>query len=446
MSNSNNKDVMRYAVLQTGYTEHPAGSNKTKFGKQFGMNGVPWCAEFVWASGENAKGSNPIAKSANAAGIQDLTVSQKGGSWVLKKTASNSKKKTGLSKVKFGDIVSFDFGRNNGIRQHTALCIGRDGDYYICIEGNTSSSNKGSQSNGGGVFIRYRKYTQVCSIARPRYSASPTYSPKTPYTGSVPKLPKRGYFKKGDKGSQVKALQTALNWATNAGLKVDGEFGNATLFAVIWMQVTTSLVPDGQFGQKSLAKLVAIINSKKKQSKPVATKADKLYDKMVELSYDSSVPKSFYGFPQGKPKAAYKSALDKIYPDHKKWRKEIRTGASCSVYVATTVKASGVDMNFKCDDPPKIMDYLAKSSKWKKVNEGNKPLPKDKLKPGDIIVYEKTGSNGNGHICFYKKGDYIAEANFGRCYPHRTKMPRAYTNATYIKNTYKRFAIYRIKE
>ena len=48
MANSTVIDVMRIALRQYGYTESPAGSNKTKFGKAFGLNGVPWCMEYEW--------------------------------------------------------------------------------------------------------------------------------------------------------------------------------------------------------------------------------------------------------------------------------------------------------------------------------------------------------------------------------------------------------------
>lgn len=432
--NSTVRDVMRQAVRQTGYMESPAGSNRTKFGKQFGMNGVPWCAEFVWASGENAAGTNPIAKSANAAGIQDLTVS-KGGSWVLKKTTSNKTKKAGLPKIKLGDIVSFDFGRNNGIRQHTGFALGRDGDYYICIEGNTSTTDRGSQSNGGCVAIRKRHYTQVCAIARPAYGSSKKPVPTTPYTGKIPALPKRGFFKRNDKGTQVMVLQRALNWAAGEKLLVDGEFGGATLAAVVLFQSDMGIAPDGQFGKESLAKLKALIKDKDKP-----TKAEMILDKAVALSYPLDTPKKKYAFEGGAPKATYKAALDKIFPDHGKWKKQIRTGASCSVFVATVMRST-IDKSFMCDDPCKVYDYLKDSPKWEKVNSGIKPTT---LKAGDVICYHKP--NHAGHILIYKGGGYIIEANFGRYYPHRAAIPKAYNNATYIANTYKRFGVFRVKE
>lgn len=259
MAMAKNTDVLRYALQQYGYTESPAGSNNNKFGREFGMNYEPWCAEFVWACGENVSGANPIYKSANAAYIQDETVSKKGGSWVMQKTASTKTKKAGLSKVRLGDIVDFDFGAGDKVRDHTSLAVGRWGDCYVCIEGNTSFSNSGSQSNGGCVALRFRKYTEVCSIVRPKYTKEKWYKPTSPYAGTLPKLPSRGYFKYGDKSGEVKKLQKALAWANGYALKADKDFGGKTFAEVVIFQLTWGLMPDGEFGEKSLGKMSEVI-------------------------------------------------------------------------------------------------------------------------------------------------------------------------------------------
>lgn len=77
---------------------------------------------------------------------------------------------------------------------------------------------------------------------------------KKKYTGAFPTLPKRGYFKKGDDGTQVKRLQRLLNWAVDAGLKVDGDCGSKTIAAVKKFQKAYDIKVDGLFGKKSLAK------------------------------------------------------------------------------------------------------------------------------------------------------------------------------------------------
>lgn len=78
------------------------------------------------------------------------------------------------------------------------------------------------------------------------------------YTGTFPKLPSRGYFKSGDKGTQVKYLQKLLNWLTGAGLVVDGIVGQKTINAVRTFQEDTGLVEDGLFGKNCLAKAKTI--------------------------------------------------------------------------------------------------------------------------------------------------------------------------------------------
>lgn len=74
------------------------------------------------------------------------------------------------------------------------------------------------------------------------------------YSGTLPTLPKRGYFKTGDTGSQVKYLQKFLNWYGKYGLSVDGVLGNMTSLAIKKFQTAEGLVVDGKFGAKSLAK------------------------------------------------------------------------------------------------------------------------------------------------------------------------------------------------
>ncbi|MCQ2545938.1 MAG: phage tail tip lysozyme [Clostridia bacterium] len=73
------------------------------------------------------------------------------------------------------------------------------------------------------------------------------------YTGTLPKLPFRGYFKKGDKGTQVKYLQKCLNWA-GCKATVDGSYGNGTVEAVKKLQKKLGLKADGQFGKQTLEK------------------------------------------------------------------------------------------------------------------------------------------------------------------------------------------------
>ena len=78
------------------------------------------------------------------------------------------------------------------------------------------------------------------------------------YSGTFPTLPSRGYFKNGDKGTQVKNLQMFLNWCLGNCLAVDGIIGGNTTAAVKVFQRHYGLAVDGLFGKDSLAKAKTI--------------------------------------------------------------------------------------------------------------------------------------------------------------------------------------------
>ena len=40
-------NLLRIARGELGNTESPAGSNRTKYGKWFGLDGNPWCLMFI---------------------------------------------------------------------------------------------------------------------------------------------------------------------------------------------------------------------------------------------------------------------------------------------------------------------------------------------------------------------------------------------------------------
>lgn len=80
---------------------------------------------------------------------------------------------------------------------------------------------------------------------------------KKAYTGTWPKLPSRGYFKKGDKGTQVKNLQKFLKWY-GYDITTGGKYGPSTVSAVKKFQKAMNLKRDGKFGKKTLAKAKTI--------------------------------------------------------------------------------------------------------------------------------------------------------------------------------------------
>lgn len=85
------------------------------------------------------------------------------------------------------------------------------------------------------------------------YGDNPEPKPERSYTGTLPKLPKRGWFSSGDTGEQVKLLQKFLNWYFGySRLAVDGEVGRLTLNAVRDYQAAEGLKVDGGFGPECL--------------------------------------------------------------------------------------------------------------------------------------------------------------------------------------------------
>jgi len=147
--------IVDIALLEVGVKESPDNSNKQKYGKWFGLNGVAWCGIFVsWCYFKAGYSLGNIGYLKGFAGVQ---------------TAYNHFKVTGelvtKETVKPGDIVMFDWG-GDGHCDHTGIFSKDLGNgCFECIEGNTSLTN---QSNGGEVMIRKRNYCLVKGFAHPK--------------------------------------------------------------------------------------------------------------------------------------------------------------------------------------------------------------------------------------------------------------------------------------
>ena len=408
--------VVKIARSQIGVKESPAGSNRTKYGADFGMNGETWCAIFAWWCGWKAsdedQSKNPFPKSASAANIQDVMVSSRGGSWVMPKSRSKDKRESMCRQALPGDSVSFDFGAYDAFRDHTGIIDHIEGDYVICIEGNTSGS--GSQWNGGMVCKKRRHYSEICAVARPAYA-----KPK-PYKNT------KEMAVDGDFGYQT--IYRMQRWL---GVKVDGDIGKNTIKALqervgtkqdgLWGHGTTKRLQeflgvkaDGDFGKKTIEALQAHLNNviaSVPDSRPKTKKTTKL-DKICKLCEKCAWPKGtsrkIYGYPNGKRRKAYVKALNKSFKDRSGWRHQTRVGTSCDVAVAVIIRASGIDKLFPrgCDD---IMKYLASSrgrKKWKCLKEKHWK----KWKPGTVIFQQyKTGGK---HIFIYFGHGLVFNAHY----------------------------------
>ena len=143
-----NHCIVDIARKEIGTTEKPAKSNKTKYGKWFGWDGVAWCGIFVsycyYLAGKPLKG---VGFSKGFAGCQTAVAYYKKNNKIV-------------TKPEAGDIVFFDWN-NDGRYDHTGIFVRDLGSQFESIEGNTSLTN---QSNGGNVMLRTRSYDNAIFV------------------------------------------------------------------------------------------------------------------------------------------------------------------------------------------------------------------------------------------------------------------------------------------
>lgn len=142
-------NVVEVALKEVGYKESPVNSNKTKYGKWFGLDGVAWCGIFVsWCYDQAKTPLVNIGFTKGYAGCQSAV-------------AHFIKTKEVTSKPEIGDIVFFDWN-GDGRYDHTGIFNGWfDDKTFNTIEGNTSLTN---QSNGGEVMKRKRNNKGVIFV------------------------------------------------------------------------------------------------------------------------------------------------------------------------------------------------------------------------------------------------------------------------------------------
>lgn len=143
--------IVATAYKEVGYTEYPADSNKTKFGKWFGMDGVKWCGIFV--SWVYAMAGKPLG---NVGFLKGFAGTQYAFAYYKKKGKI-------VTTPQQGDIVFFDWN-NDGRIDHTGIFVADiNGKIFTSVEGNTSAKN---DSNGGSVMERARSY-KYAKFVRP---------------------------------------------------------------------------------------------------------------------------------------------------------------------------------------------------------------------------------------------------------------------------------------
>ena len=247
------------------------------------------------------------------------------------------------------------------------------------------------------------------------------YRPTTPYTGTLP----TASVKNGVKGEDTKACQTFLNWCINAGLKVDGNCGAKTVKAIKIFQKTYDLKADGSFGKKSREKAQEIIKEHEvypydgEYPNPNVTvtvehpNSERVAEMAKALAWPDGTASSKYAYKGGSPTAAFKKALDKVFPKHSKWGKAASKGASCDVFAATVMNSTGIVTNM-----PRGYDEQKKytNANLSKITRNNvKPL--SIAKSGDMILYTKNASGSSRHVIILGNG-VIYEAQYEKTYGH----------------------------
>ena len=165
------------------WREYPAGSNQVqplmqlcrelRLSSYYANMGYPWCAlaVFVAALAEGSSSAKAGLREGKFNALYTPTIRQvaENGAYGLRAIS-----KTSITK---GAGVLFDFGgANGGEVDHIGFALGKPGqlvvaagqrwqppsaEYVVCVEGNTSYDDKGSQANGGAVAIRIRPLSQI---------------------------------------------------------------------------------------------------------------------------------------------------------------------------------------------------------------------------------------------------------------------------------------------
>ena len=148
-------DILAAAAKEIGYTEQ--SGNRTKYGREYGLDGVYWCMIFVWWCFRKASASALFYGGGKCASCSQLmNWAKQHGRWVTKDYQP-------------GDVLIYDFPGNDVKTDHTGLCVNCDGKYVTAIEGNTSATGTGSQSNGDVVAQKRREAKYVLGAYRPEY-------------------------------------------------------------------------------------------------------------------------------------------------------------------------------------------------------------------------------------------------------------------------------------
>jgi hypothetical protein len=145
-----------------GYRESPPGSNRTIFGRWFGLDGVPWCAIFVSYCYEVGAGVVLGGGRSFTHGFASVPALE---AW-LRASEQWFEGRRPEAAPRPGDLAVFDW--DGGAPDHVGLVERVEGLELVTIEGNTAVGN---DSDGGSVMRRHRPWKEVAGYGRLRAGA-----------------------------------------------------------------------------------------------------------------------------------------------------------------------------------------------------------------------------------------------------------------------------------
>lgn len=155
--------VIEIARGELDQTENPAGSNLTKYGFWYGVDGVPWCVIFLcWLFNQAGE------RMAFFGGGKTASCS------VLLRWYKEQGLTVPVQQAQPGDIAIYNFSgtmepEHCGLITEVKMAISTIASVKS-IEGNTTTSN-GSESNGGCVAEKTRFTKNIVAVCRPQYKA-----------------------------------------------------------------------------------------------------------------------------------------------------------------------------------------------------------------------------------------------------------------------------------
>jgi hypothetical protein len=167
------------AVLKTArhYADaaYKEGKNNANiFGKHYGINHIPWCAEFV----SYCFDINGLGKLVAAQSKKGFISCSAGVAWFKK-----NKRLVKPANAQPGDIAFMNFHGSKTAADHVEIVIRNDkkAKLLYCIGGNTvNPDGTGDQANGDGVYYKTRPYRYITYVAHPAWEAKAEEAPEAP--------------------------------------------------------------------------------------------------------------------------------------------------------------------------------------------------------------------------------------------------------------------------